>query len=211
MRTEALIRALAADAAPRAGLVPVLAAVLAAGAAAVAVVGLSLLGINPDLGAMLSGHLLLLRQVVPVLAALGAGAAALRLARPGAGVGNGWLLLAAALVLAAAVLASAMLGMPARDWGRAAMGSTPLACLASISAMGLGLLPAVLWALGRGASTRPRLSGALAGLLCGAVAAEIYALHCPEASPLFYVSWYGLALALLAGIGALLGRRLLRW
>ena len=65
--------------------------------------------------------------------------------------------------------------------------------------------------LRRGASLAPALSGALAGLTGGAAAAAIYALHCPEDHPLFFVTWYGAAVLLVAGAGALLGRQWLRW
>jgi hypothetical protein len=77
--------------------------------------------------------------------------------------------------------------------------------------MSLPLLAATLWALRRGASTRPALSGALAGLLSGGAAATVYAVHCPEDSPLFYASWYVLAILGATALGALLGARLLRW
>lgn len=38
-----------------------------------------------------------------------------------------------------------------------------------------------------------------------------YALHCTEDSPLFFVSWYGLAIAIVGTLGAWLGHRFLRW
>ncbi|HBT01009.1 MAG TPA: hypothetical protein DEB47_14365 [Citreicella sp.] len=72
------------------------------------------------------------------------------------------------------------------------------------SAAGLALLR-------RGAPTRPVLSGALTGLAASAGTAAGYALHCTEDSPLFYVSWYGLALCLASALGAWLGHRHLRW
>ena len=101
--------------------------------------------------------------------------------------------------------------MPADDWGRAALGGTARSCLVAVTLIALPLLGGALWALGRGASTRPRASGALAGLLAGAIAAAIYALHCTETSPLFYAIWYGLAILAVTGLGAVLGPRLLRW
>ena len=57
----------------------------------------------------------------------------------------------------------------------------------------------------------PGLSGALAGLLAGGVGAARYAIHCTEDSPLFYATWYGIAILLATGIGAVAGRRVLRW
>lgn len=77
----------------------------------------------------------------------------------------------------------------------------------------IGALP--LWAAMRllrcGATVRPVLTGALAGLVVGAGAATGYSFFCLQDSPLFYVTWYGTAIALLAGAGAWLGARRLRW
>lgn len=50
-----------------------------------------------------------------------------------------------------------------------------------------------------------------AGLAAGAIAAAIYAWHCPDDSPLFLATWYMIAIAGVTVGGALLGRRLLRW
>ena len=63
----------------------------------------------------------------------------------------------------------------------------------------------------QGAPTRPALAGALAGLLAGGIAATFYAAHCTDDSPFFVATWYTLAIAVLAGIGALAGGRVLRW
>ncbi|MFD1881195.1 NrsF family protein [Paracoccus pacificus] len=51
----------------------------------------------------------------------------------------------------------------------------------------------------------------LVGLASGTAAAAGYTLHCAEDSPLFYVTWYGIAIALAAIIGAVLEHRFLRW
>jgi len=211
MRTDELIRAMAADTAPRPPVAPVLAVTLAAVGTAVGLVMLAVLGVNPELGSMMTGPLMLLRQVFPLLLAVAAALVALRLARPGAAPGTARLLLAAAPVVAAAVVLRELMLVPPADWGRAALGRTADSCLLSLALLGLPLLAGGLWALGRGASTRPRASGALAGLLAWAIAATIYALHCTETSPLFYAAWYGLALLGITALGAALGPRLLRW
>jgi hypothetical protein len=69
----------------------------------------------------------------------------------------------------------------------------------------------LLWSFRRLAPTRLRAAGAVAGLAAGAWAATVYCLHCPEVSALFVLTWYSLGIALAAGVGALLGPRLLRW
>ena len=86
------------------------------------------------------------------------------------------------------------------------MGQSNGQCVAFISLMSLPLLAASLWALRRGASTRPALSGALAGLLSGGAAAAVYAVHCTEDSPLFYAFWYVLAILGATALGALSAR-----
>jgi hypothetical protein len=70
---------------------------------------------------------------------------------------------------------------------------------------------AVLAPRRRGATTAPALAGFVAGLAGSGLAAAIYTLHCTEDSPLFYVTWYGLAISTIAAVSAALGSRLLRW
>ena len=57
----------------------------------------------------------------------------------------------------------------------------------------------------------PALAGAVAGTLAGSLGAALYAAHCVDDSPLFVATWYGLAITVVAVVGALLGARLLRW
>jgi hypothetical protein len=66
-------------------------------------------------------------------------------------------------------------------------------------------------ALRSGATTAPGLAGWVAGVAGGGFAAMIYALHCTEDSPLFYVTWYGLAIIGVTVASVLIGRRILRW
>ena len=61
------------------------------------------------------------------------------------------------------------------------------------------------------APASPALAGAAAGLLAAASGAALYAFHCFDDSPLFVVTWYTLAALVVMAIGALAGRRLLRW
>ena len=63
------------------------------------------------------------------------------------------------------------------------------------------------------ASLPSRIAGActLAGLAAGVVATAIYSLFCTEDSPLFYSLWYSLGICISIGLGALAGRRWLRW
>jgi len=70
---------------------------------------------------------------------------------------------------------------------------------------------ASLIVLRAGAVTAPGWAGLASGLAAAALAAAIYAVHCNEDSPLFVAAWYGLAVMLVGGLGAILGRLTLRW
>lgn len=91
------------------------------------------------------------------------------------------------------------------------VGKTAAACLVSITALSLPPLAAGVYLLRNAAPTRPVMTGALLGVAVGAGIAAGYALHCSEDSPLFFVTWYGLGIAMAGGIGAVMGDRFLRW
>lgn len=211
MRTDELVRLLAADATPAPDPRRQLVRGLAAGALVVAAVALPVLGFRPDPLAVLTSGRVMLKQLLPVLLAVAAFGAALRLARPEGRVGRWGVLLAAVPVLLVVAVAAELAALPRAAWMPALVGGTSRFCLVAITLMALPPLAGALWALPAGASTRPAASGALAGLLAGGTAAALYAIHCTEDSPLFYAVWYGLAVLLATAAGAAIGRRLLRW
>lgn len=211
MRTDDLIRVIAADTLPRRSPAATLAMALGLTAALVALAFVALIGPRPDLASVPVTLRLALKQAWPILLAATAFGAVLRLAEPGRRLG-GWgpaLALAPALLLGA--VAAEIVHLPPPAWGPAMLGATRWQCLGLIGAMALPLLAATLWALGRGASTRPTLTGAVAGLLSGGTAAAIYAIHCTQDSPLFFAVWYGVAILAVSAAGALIGRFTLRW
>ena len=53
--------------------------------------------------------------------------------------------------------------------------------------------------------------GAIAGLVSAGLAATLYAAHCSDDSPLFVVTWYTIATALVTAVGALVGSKVLRF
>jgi hypothetical protein len=61
------------------------------------------------------------------------------------------------------------------------------------------------------APTRLGLAGAAAGLFAGGVGATVYGLYCEETAAAFVVVWYSLGMLACAALGAVVGRRLLRW
>ncbi len=207
--TEDLIRRLAASSPPPR---------LTAGAAAapiltglVLTVGLFLLLAGPraDLAEAMATPEVAAKMLLPLVLAVLALALALRSARP-AGVFRPRLLVipvAAALALFAVHLVQTS---PARIVP-GILGHSAAACLLSITALSAPAIAAGLAIFRRGASLRPALTGGLIGMAASAGAAAGYALYCTEDSPLFFTIWYGLAILICTGIGALAGRRLLRW
>ncbi len=212
MRTEDLIAELAAAGPaapalnPRAtGLRMVMAVALAAG------LFLLIAGPRADLAAKLVEPLILVKTLLPAMLAFIALPLALRMMRPDTRLGGRalWFALPAAL---AALLWIATFVTTAPQARFADVSAFSLAeCLGLILA--ISALPAAfaLRLMRRGASTRPRLTGALAGLAIAACAATGYSFFCTQDNPLFYLTWYGTAIAVVSAAGAALGGRWLRW
>ncbi len=211
MRTEDLIGLLAGDDRPPPRPTRRLVAGLAAALAVSGLVGLSLLGLRPDLAAALVAPVTAMKWLLP-LAVGGAGlAGALQMTRPDRD-GRGAQGLALAVVAGAMLwLVVALLATPPGQVGAAVMGRTAPECLLLLSGFGLPGLAVALAVLRDGASAAPARSGALAGLAAGGFAAAVYALHCPEDAPQFFLVWYSLGIAILVAAGAAAGSRLLRW
>jgi hypothetical protein len=211
VRTDELIGALAADAPHRQpSLSAAWWAAAAVAAALAAGVFFALLGPRPDIAAAAETPRFLWKFVITLALAGSAFALAGELSRPGARpLALAWLV--AAPVLLAASVAIELALVPPGDWAARTIGTNNINCLTFIPLIGLAPLAIFLVALRYGAPTRPRLAGAVAGLLAGGVAATFYAAHCTDDSPLFVAVWYPLAIAALAALGALAGGRVARW
>ena len=85
------------------------------------------------------------------------------------------------------------------------------ACIGAIVIVSLPALTMLLGLLRRGAPTEPATAGAMAGLLAGALGATAYTLACKNDGGVFVAIWYPVAILILAGLGAAIGRRLLAW
>lgn len=135
----------------------------------------------------------------------------LRLARPGVSAGHtaGGLLLCLLTMVGLGLAQSLQAQAGARQalW----MGTSWQVCSASIAALALPVLAALLWALRQLAPTRPALAGAVAGVMAGSLAASVYSLHCTETSFAFFALWYVAGIAAVSVLGALGGQRFLRW
>jgi hypothetical protein len=212
METEQLIRTLAADNAHRerpVGLMLTL-ALLAAAPLSVAMFFAGL-GIRPDVMTAMHNPFFDMKFVVTLALAISAIAVSLHLSRPEASLkGWGWLLLIPAGILAFEIGGEMM--MPQRlPMMTRLVGSNSRVCMTAIPLLSLPLLAAALIGLRRGAPTRPAVAGAIAGMLSAGLAATLYASHCTDDSPLFVATWYTIATALVATIGALAGSRVLRF
>jgi hypothetical protein len=212
METDQLIRTLAADNAHRArpvGFMLTL-ALLAAAPVSVAIF-LAGLGVRPDAMTAMHNPFFDLKFAVTLALAIPAIAISLHLSRPEASLhGWAWLLLIPAGLLVAGISGEMM--MPQRlPMMTRLVGSNSRLCLTAIPVMSLPLLAAALIGLRHGAPSRPAVAGALAGLSSAGLAATLYASHCTDDSPLFVATWYTIAAALVAAIGALAGSRVLRF
>jgi len=166
---------------------------------------------RPDLASAIYNPFFDFKFVVMLVLASVSAALSLHLSRPGASLERwGWLLAVPAGLLGIAIVAD--FAVPQRNsWTARLVGSSAMACMASIPLFAVPFLAAALWTLRRGATTRPMLVGALAGLMSAGLGGAIYAVHCMDDSPLFVATWYTLAAVLVAAVGAFAGKRVLRF
>ncbi|WP_349371369.1 DUF1109 domain-containing protein [Salinarimonas sp.] len=211
MRTQDLIDTLAADLKPQKPFAAALAPALALGFAVSAALFLTMLGPRPDFVAALESARFLAKPTVALLLAAAALGLAARLARPGAPASGWGLALLAAPVAAILFSAVELSVLPASLWSAAWIGQNAVFCLVAIPVLAMPTLAGLIYALRRGAPLRPRLAGAVAGLASAGLAASLYATYCPDDSPLFVATWYTGAALITAGVGALAGKRWLRW
>ncbi|MDO8401365.1 MAG: DUF1109 domain-containing protein [Bradyrhizobium sp.] len=212
METDQLIRTLAADNAHRARPVgSVLALSLLLAAPVSIAIFVAELGVRPDVMTAMRNPFFDLKFAVTLALAISAIAISLHLSRPEASLrGWAWLLLIPIGLLVAGIGGEMMMPQRAPMMTRL-IGRNAWNCLTSIPLMALPLLVAALLGLRHGAPTRPAVAGAIAGLLSAGLAATLYASHCTDDSPLFVATWYTIAAALVAAIGALAGPRMLRF
>jgi hypothetical protein len=212
METEQLIRTLAADSTHRARPVGyALGLALLAAAPVSLAMFLSGLGVRPDVMTAMHNPFFDLKFVVTLALAIAAIVVSLHLSRPEVSLKGWWWLLLIPVGILAAGIASEMM-MPQRlPMIVRLIGSNSRICLTAIPLMSLPLLAGALVALRHGATTRPAAAGAIAGLLSAGLAATLYASHCTDDSPLFVATWYPIAIALVAAVGALVGSKVLRF
>ena len=212
METDQLIRTLAADNAHRARPVGfVLALALLAAAPVSLVMFFAALGVRPDVMTAMHNPFFDLKFLVTLALAISAIAVSLHLSRPEAVLrGWAWLLVIPVGLLAIGIVCEMMLPQQLPMMTRL-VGSNSRVCMTAVPLLSLPLLAAALIGLRHGAPARPALAGALAGMLSAGLAATLYAAQCTDDSPLFVATWYTIATAMVAAIGALAGSRMLRF
>lgn len=213
MNTEELIQSLTRDvpAVPRRALGQRIALGMLGGAVITLGLVVSVLGIRPDLHHAMHGFSFWMKWTYTASLGIGSVIAVVRLARP-TPTSLRWLwVLAVPLLLLAGIGIGEMASTPSHDWLAMWLGESWKVCPWLVLTLAMPIFIGLLWSFRRLAPTRLRAAGAAAGLAAGAWAATIYCIHCPETSAIFVLTWYTLGILLAAGLGALIGPRLLRW
>lgn len=213
MTTDDLIAALSHDVrpVPRFAVGRRLAIGIAAGAAVSLLLIAATLGLRPDLWLAMQGGRFWMKWGYTVSLSAAACFATLRLARPDPGSLKRlwWIVVPVAALIAMAI--GELSATPRGEWLAMWLGQSWRVCPWLVLVLAMPVFAGLLWSFRRLAPTRLRAAGAAAGLAAGAIAATVYCFHCPEVSALFVLTWYSLGILLAAGIGALVGPRVLRW
>ncbi len=212
MDTDQLIRTLAADNRHRSRSVGVVLTLTLLAAAPLSIaIFLSMLGVRPDVMTAMRNPFFDLKFAVTLSLAIPAIAISLHMSRPEASLGGwAWLLVIPVGLLLAGIGGEMMVPQRLPMMTRL-VGANSRVCLTASPLMSLPLLVAALLGLRHGATSRPAVAGAIAGLASAGLAATLYASHCTDDSPLFVVTWYTIASAFVAGIGAFAGSKILRF
>lgn len=212
MKTGELIAALAADAkTPARPLGRSAALALGAGALISLALFMAMMGPRHDVMAAMRTVRFDLKFVDTLALLAPSFLVTLKLSRPDADPSAmlAWLLAPLALVVVAAL--TEMMMIPRDLWMTRLIGHNWAHCLMMIPLLSIAPLGVLLAALRAGAPGHPMLTGALAGAAAAGVAATLYATNCTDDLPLFVITWYSLATAIVVFAGALAGSRWLRW
>lgn len=213
MKTDDLIKALAADTAtPVAPISRTISVAVAAGAITAAAIFAATLGMRADFGyVFMNSWQFVLKFIFTLGVAIPAFLLVQKLARPdGDGSSIVPILVVPVIVLLAAI-GFEFVQNPSGTVSDVIFAPNWLKCFALIPLLSMTPLAAVLYALKQGAPANPALAGGVGGLLSAAMGATLYASHCNADSPMFVGVWYPLGIAIIVAVGALIGSRLLRW
>ena len=169
------------------------------------------LGARPDLREAVLLPMFWIKLAFPVSLLVVGVAVAARLARPGMRLGRLPVALIAPLAVVWSMAAIELALAVPSDRVQLVFGSSWRECPFNITLLSMPAFIAVFWAMRRLAPTQLVRAGAVSGLAAGALGASVYALHCTEMAATFLGLWYVIGMLIPAGVGALLGPRLLRW
>ncbi len=211
MKTDQLIDMLAQGVEPadRPRLKRRLAITLIVGLAAAVLLVVIGFGVRPDIGA--ARMPIMMKAMFSALAAAAMLPLAARLMRPGRPLG--WRIAAIVVFAGVCALAAciALLGEPPERRMEAWLGGGFPWCVVIVPILAAPTAAGLLWLMRAFAPTRLTLAGASIGALAGGVGAMAYSMYCPVDSVAFVTTWYVVAIALCAALGAVIGARLLRW
>jgi hypothetical protein len=211
VKTDKLIDLLAQDSAVRWKIGRILGFATIGGAVIAGAAFFIGIGFRSDIASAVETVRFLFKFVVTLSLATAAIGALLRIARPGAPLGFwGWAFAAAPVLLGGAVIAE-LVAVPESAWAARLVGQNSRFCLTLIPLLAIGPLVCLLLALRQGAPSRPGLAGAIAGLAASGIAATFYAANCTDDSPLFVMTWYPIATAIVVLVGYLAGTKFLKW
>lgn len=211
MKTDDLITLMTHDAPVSMRYSRVLALAFGASVVFSAVLLVGTVGLRHNMASIFETWRVLFKIVITLVLAVLAARLAVRIGRPGAEIRLTALSLGVPLVTVVAAVVVELSVLPEHAWRARLVGQNALFCLFFVPVLSLAPFAGLFWALKKGAPENPAAAGAAAGLAAGAIAAAIYAWHCPDDSPLFLATWYVIAIASVSAVGALLGRRWLRW
>ena len=168
------------------------------------------LGVRPDLGG--AGRMpVMMKAMFSAAVAAALLPLTVQLMKPGRPLG--WRIGAVLVFLGVCVIATvvALMGEAPEDRMDAWMGGGFPWCVVVVPVLAAPTAAGLLWLMRSFAPTRLTLAGAAIGALSGGIGAMAYAMYCPVDSMPFVTTWYVVAIALCAAIGAVIGARLLRW
>jgi hypothetical protein len=213
VRTDDLIAVLGAQAQPTPPNAAVRRLCLASLIGGLVAFGLLLvgLGVRPDIAAASATAPFWVKWVFTLSLTAAGVVVVRRLGQPDGRVGWTGLMLATPFAIVAMMALGELMLTPAPLREGLVFGHTAPRCAISIVLLSAPVFVACVWAFRRLAPTRLRMAGSAAGVLSGAVGAAIYAFSCPETSAAFMITWYTTGILVAGGLGALLGRPLLKW
>lgn len=167
------------------------------------------LGVRPDIGT--ARMPVMMKALFSALCAAVILPMAVQLMKPGRPLG--WRLGAVVLFFGVCAIATivALMGEEPGRRMEAWMGGAVPWCVVLIPVLAAPVAAMLTWFMRSFAPTRITLTGAAIGALSGGVGAMAYAMYCPTDSVAFVTTWYVVAIAVCAALGALIGSKFLRW